>query len=180
MAMYRRRRNPDPLKEIDYDIRENIINYEDEGGGEGDQAGYDLSVLRMMAPMGNGDLGHHPEKMLPPPEAPDIQTFLTSNKERVDDDPDANPYDDLRHYAYEGDGNSGGSLSSLNSGTDDADLEFEYLHNFGPRFKKLADMYGRESDSDESEEGPDFDNPSFYPKPQQQPSAGPPGSESWC
>ena len=54
-------------------------------------------------------------------------------------------------------------------------------------------MYGRESDSDESEvspselqsfvlqhfntfrtqEGPDFDNPSFYPKPQQQqPSAG--------
>ena len=61
---------------------------------------------------------------------------------------EANPYDDLRHYAYEGDGNSGGSLSSLNSGEDDADLEFEYLHNFGPRFKKLADMYGRESDSD--------------------------------
>ena len=75
-------------------------------------------MCRMMAPMGNGDLGHHPEKMLPPPEAPDIQvdieekkkgqystiffqTFLTSNKERVDDDPDANPYDDLRHYAYE-------------------------------------------------------------------------------
>ena len=27
----------------------------------------------MMAPMSNGDLGHHPEKMLPPPEAPDIQ-----------------------------------------------------------------------------------------------------------
>ena len=83
------------------------------------------------------------------------QTFLTSNKERVDDDPDANPYDDLRHYAYEvrkckiifcpifktdfsqGDGNSGGSLSSLNSGTDDADLEFEYLHNFGPRYAMM-------------------------------------------
>ena len=51
-------------------------------------------------------------------------------------------------------------------------------------------MYGRESDSDESEvgctplvilelllfalhlqEGPDFDNPSFYPKPQQQQAA---------
>ena len=34
---------------------------------------------------------------------------------------------------FQGDGNSGGSLSSLNSGTDDADLEFEYLHNFGVR-----------------------------------------------
>jgi len=75
MAMYRRRRNPDPLKEIDYDIRENIINYEDEGGGEGDQAGYDLSVLRMMAPMSNGDLGHHPEKMLPPPRGSRYSDF---------------------------------------------------------------------------------------------------------
>ena len=26
-------------KDIDCDIRENIINYEDEGGGEGDQVG---------------------------------------------------------------------------------------------------------------------------------------------
>ena len=61
-------------------------------------------------------------------------------QDRIDTDPDATPFDDLRHYAYEGDGNSGGSLSSLNSGTSDGDLEFDYLHNFGPRFKKLADM----------------------------------------
>ena len=33
-------------------------------------------MCRMMAPMGNGDLGHHPEKMLPPPEAPDIQVDI--------------------------------------------------------------------------------------------------------
>ncbi len=43
-------------------------------------------------------------------------------QDRIDRNPDATPYDDLRHYAYEGDGNSGGSLSSLNSGTSDADL----------------------------------------------------------
>jgi len=123
-----------------------------------------------------GTLTEKPLPPVTPGDPPDIQTFLNSNKDRVDADPEANPYDDLRHYAYEGDGNSGGSLSSLNSGEDDADLEFEYLHNFGPRFKKLADMYGRESDS-ESEQEEGADNPAFFPKPSTLP---PPGSESWC
>jgi len=130
----------------------------------------------MMAGMDNGgpritgmNDKHHPTVGDPP----DIETFLDDNKDRIDADPEANPYDDLRHYAYEGDGNSGGSLSSLNSGEDDADLEFEYLHNFGPRFKKLADMYGRESDSD-SEPDDGHDNPAYFPKPPV------PGSESWC
>lgn len=39
-----RRKTDDFSKDID-DIRENIINYEDEGGGEGD-TGYDLNVFR--------------------------------------------------------------------------------------------------------------------------------------
>lgn len=39
-----RRKTDDLYKDMD-DIRENIINYEDEGGGETD-AGYDLNVLR--------------------------------------------------------------------------------------------------------------------------------------
>ena len=47
-------------------------------------------------------------------------------------------------------------------GTDEGDLNFEYLSNFGPRFRKLADMYGEHS-SDESEEN--FDHGA---------------SESWC
>lgn len=42
-----RRKTDDLYKDAD-DIRENIINYEDEGGGEGDMTGYDLNVLRLM------------------------------------------------------------------------------------------------------------------------------------
>jgi len=183
LALYRKRRTHFSDKAgPDDDIRENIINYEDEGGGEGDQTGYDLSVLRMTM-MSGGDNGLGPmlgvgpmesvkQQHVNPSDPPDIKTFLQTNKNRMDGDPDATPFDDLRHYAYEGDGNSGGSLSSLNSGSDaDADLEFEYLHNFGPRFKKLADMYGQETDSEE-EEG--VDNPAFRGKP------GQGASESWC
>ena len=51
-----------------------------------------------------------------PGQVPDISQFLDDNKGRVDRDPDGLAYDDLRHYAYEGEGNSMGSLSSLASG----------------------------------------------------------------
>ena len=47
-------------------------------------------------------------------------------------------------------------------GTDDGDLKFNYLSNFGPRFRKLADMYG-EDPSDEESDG-----------------VGERESESWC
>ena len=38
-------------------------------------------------------------------------------------------------------------LSIISSSYVLGDLEFDYLHNFGPRFKKLADMYGEQPDS---------------------------------
>lgn len=98
----------------------------------------------------------------PSDEVPDICGFLDGKKRQVDEENSAELVDNLRHYAYEGDGNSTGSLSSLASGTDDGDLNFEYLSEFGPRFRKLADMYGEHS-SDESEANMET-----------------PGSESWC
>lgn len=45
----------------------------------------------------------------------DISGFLDDKKHVIDRDPDTNPFDDVRHYAYEGDGNTTGSLSSLAS-----------------------------------------------------------------
>ncbi len=70
-------------KDMDCDIRENIINYEDEGGGEGDQTGYDLSVLRMMSD-GTPALhaGDPSKKGIMQESPPDIQTFLQTNKVR--------------------------------------------------------------------------------------------------
>lgn len=129
------------------DIRENIINYEDEGGGERD-TDYDLNVLR--APPLYEDKPYKTNLLMKEPnDVPDIGGFLGDKKDSCDKDQGAYPVDDVRHYAYEGDGNSTGSLSSLASCTDDGDLDFDYLSNFGPRFRKLADMYGEEpSDTD--------------------------------
>jgi len=160
-----RRRTDDLYKDMD-DIRENIINYEDEGGGEGDMTAYDLNVLRLIN--GNGGqpvLGKEPVKSAhvgAGDEIPDICGFLDNKKKVCDNDPETNPFDDVRHYAYEGDGNTTGSLSSLASGTDEGDLKFDYLSNFGPRFRKLADMYGEDPSDDDDE---NFNTPA---------------SESWC
>ncbi|XP_069678927.1 DE-cadherin [Periplaneta americana] len=160
-----RRKTDDLYKDTD-DIRENIINYEDEGGGEGDMTGYDLNVLRLLydndgQPMPNKESENLRGKA-PPDEVPDICGFLKDKKKVCDNDPETNPFDDVRHYAYEGDGNTTGSLSSLASGTDEGDLNFDYLSNFGPRFRKLADMYGEDPSDDEEE---NFNTPA---------------SESWC
>nr|XP_034190810.1 neural-cadherin isoform X1 [Osmia lignaria] len=154
-VVYNRRREshikyPGP----DDDVRENIINYDDEGGGEDDMTAFDITPLQI--PIG----GPIPEMggKLPPckiayplgPE-PNVGMFIEDHKKRADSDPNAPPFDDLRNYAYEGGGSIAGSLSSLASGTDDEQHEYEYLGAWGPRFDKLADMYGPAEESEEED-----------------------------
>ncbi|XP_047366877.1 neural-cadherin isoform X7 [Vespa velutina] len=155
-VVYNRRREahikyPGP----DDDVRENIINYDDEGGGEDDMTAFDITPLQI--PIG----GPIPEMggKLPPckvayplgPE-PNVGIFIEDHKKRADSDPNAPPFDDLRNYAYEGGGSTAGSLSSLASGTDDEQHEYEYLGAWGPRFDKLADMYGPTTEESEEED----------------------------
>lgn len=42
-------------------------------------------------------------------------------------------------------------LLFLLTGTDDNEQDFDYLNNWGPRFSKLADMYGH-GESEEEED----------------------------
>ncbi|XP_056645235.1 DE-cadherin [Diorhabda sublineata] len=145
VVVHRRKQDNFNEKEID-DTRANIINYEDEGGGECD-TNYDLSVFRP-------NIVDEKPLMRDNPDVPaDISGFLDNKKDNCDKDPDNLPYDDVRHYAYEGDGNSTGSLSSLASCTDEGDLKFNYLSSFGPRFRKLADMYGEDPSDEDSHDG---------------------------
>ncbi|RZB41083.1 DE-cadherin, partial [Asbolus verrucosus] len=154
LAVVVHKRKQDNLNEKDMDdTRENIINYEDEGGGECD-TNFDLSVFQGIdekPPM--RDNLYKQGTDVPA----DIGSFLDDKKRACDKD--NLPCDDVRHYGYEGDGNSSGSLSSLASCTDEGDLKFNYLSSFGPRFRKLADMYGDDASEEGSQNG---------------------GEESWC
>ncbi|GAA6084928.1 B-cadherin [Tachysurus ichikawai] len=132
----------------DDDLRDNVYYYDEEGGGEDDQD-YDLSVLHR-------GLDNRPDvfrndvaptfmpapQYRPRPANPEeIGTFIDDNLKAADNDPTAPPYDSLLVFDYEGGGSEAGSLSSLNSSSS-GDQDYDRIGEWGPRFKKLADMYG--------------------------------------
>lgn len=64
----------------------------------------------------------------------------------ADNDDGAAPYDSVREYAFEGGSSDAGSLSSLNTSSSDGDQDYDYLTDWGPKFSKLANMYGTGQD----------------------------------
>ncbi|XP_013860887.1 cadherin-7 isoform X2 [Austrofundulus limnaeus] len=160
VTMRRRRKQPLILEE-ERDIRENIVRYDDEGGGEEDTEAFDMVTLRNLNivrdPSVRRDVTpdtptyfHYTAASRPPykslPDNVVFREFIWERLKDADVDPTAPPYDSLQTYAFEGSGSVAESLSSLESLSTDSDQNYDYLSNWGPRFKKLADLYGN-SDS---------------------------------
>uniref|UniRef100_A0A667XBV9 Cadherin-10 n=1 Tax=Myripristis murdjan TaxID=586833 RepID=A0A667XBV9_9TELE len=159
-AALRRQRKKEPLIISKEDVRDNVVSYNDEGGGEEDTQAFDIGTLRNPEAIEESKQRRDivPETFYPPVRRPapppardnnngDVRDFINQRLQENDSDPTAPPYDSLATYAYEGNGSVAESLSSLESVTTEGDQDYNYLSEWGPRFKKLADMYGGD-DSD--------------------------------
>ncbi|KAM4052143.1 cadherin-24 [Anomaloglossus baeobatrachus] len=163
-----RRHKPSPLSLCeDEDIRENIITYDDEGGGEQDTQAFDMSALQ---PAQTGLTGgffhpprmdvlprvpHHPAPRSPQTAPVDVQRFLALRLKEAERDPVAPPYDSIQVYGFEGGGSSAGSLSSLTSssgGVGEEELLSEDIWEWGPHFRTLAEIYGAKRRNSTTEE----------------------------
>jgi hypothetical protein len=80
---------------------------------------------------------------------PDIGDFIDDRLNDADDEPNAPPFDSVREYQYEGSASTAGSLSSLNSSSTDGSQDYDFLNQWGPRFAKLADIYGGAEDDED-------------------------------
>ncbi|XP_017287281.1 cadherin-5 [Kryptolebias marmoratus] len=138
------------------EIHEQLVTYDEEGGGEMDTNGYDVSILTSAC--NDGSLLRHPD-CLPHPsmyamvQKPhhhsqptackgDMAAMIEMKKDEADHDRDGFPYDTLHIYGYEGPESLAGSLSSLESSSSGSNLDYDFLNDWGPRFRVLAELYG--------------------------------------
>ncbi|KAK2920102.1 cadherin-15 isoform X2 [Channa argus] len=153
------------IGESEDDIRDNVFNYDEQGGGEEDENAFNIDLLwnphdapstpgsyypGYGVPRGKQPLRKDAPHNLPSPTYPrrppadptDIEDYINDGLEAADNDPNVPPYDTALIYDYEGEGSLAGSLSSNASGSSEEDQDYDYLNDWGPRFQKLANMYG--------------------------------------
>uniref|UniRef100_A0A672SZK8 Cadherin 18 n=1 Tax=Sinocyclocheilus grahami TaxID=75366 RepID=A0A672SZK8_SINGR len=126
------------------DIRENVVTYDDEGGGEEDTEAFDIAALRNPAAaeemrmrkdlqsevwraMGTEAL--RPALTLPDE---DIREVIKLKVVEADRDTSGPPYDSLQTYAYEGHGSLSGSISSLDLPEPQPELDLSEVDNWVP------------------------------------------------
>ncbi|XP_064248017.1 neural-cadherin-like isoform X2 [Passer domesticus] len=145
------------------DVRENVFNYNEEGGGERDQNAYDIdelkkplhkiprSSLRAAAPHSRTPTGpkrdslpkhaHQKQSISAATSIPDFKEYVSQIIRDADNDLKSLPADTIHFYCLEGQCSLAGSLSSLDSISGDEDLNFDCLQEWGSKFEKLKELY---------------------------------------
>lgn len=156
-----RRSKKEPLIISEEDIRENVVTYDDEGGGEEDTEAFDIIALRNPAaaeelkfrrdirPEARQHCGLARSRRSPSVDLDDVdvQEFIKQRLVDADMDTSVPPYDSLQTYAYEGQGSPTGSISPLDSPGTQTEQDYNFLDEYGPEFQRLAELYGH-GDSD--------------------------------
>ncbi|XP_062297128.1 cadherin-12-like isoform X4 [Scomber scombrus] len=150
----RRQKKKETLMSSKEDIRDNVIHYDDEGGGEEDTHAFDMGTLRnpkvVKENLYRRDVKPELKRGPKPPisqDSADIRDFINERLKEHDIDNSAPPYDSLATYAYEGDGSVAESLSSIESHAIDLEEDYDYLNDWGPRFKTLAGIFEEQSET---------------------------------
>lgn len=144
-AAIRRRVRKPLIMEDERDIRENIVRYDDEGGGEEDTEAFDMLALRNpnKPVQSHWKQDQNSAELLMTDKNRLFQEFIRDKLQAADLDLAGPPFDSLQTYAFEGSGSTIDSLSSLNSSSlVESEQSYDFLREWGPRFRKLADLYG--------------------------------------
>lgn len=163
----KRHRKGQRIAEDEEDMRDNVIKYNDEGGGEQDTQAYDMSALRnlydfpeakscesgpdirslpqwIQANRVGGGGGGAEGPAVAVAVAADFSLFkgyIRKKVEQADADLSVPPYDSFQTYAFEGTSSPALSLSSIHTLSTTSEQDFSYLSDWGPRFRLLAGYY---------------------------------------
>ncbi|OXB67759.1 hypothetical protein ASZ78_010361 [Callipepla squamata] len=147
------------------DIRENILNYNEEGGGEQDQDAYNMAELQVSiqtsqayslykkkikaTKLNSFFSAASPSMQEQAKTSVTMQTSFTSRAfsqylsdvvRDADHGPQAAPHDSLQVFHTEGEGSVASSLSTLSSEPDEG-IAYDDLKEWGPKFEKLSELY---------------------------------------
>lgn len=157
----KRHRKGQRMAEDEEDMRDNVIKYNDEGGGEQDTQAYDMSALRNLYDFPEAkscdsgpDIRSLPQwiqanRVVGGAEGPAATTadfslfkgYIRKKVEQADADLSVPPYDSFQTYAFEGTSSPALSLSSIHTLSTTSEQDFSYLSDWGPRFRQLAGYY---------------------------------------
>ncbi|XP_032643174.1 cadherin-19 isoform X2 [Chelonoidis abingdonii] len=140
MLVLRQRRKQSLFPDKPEEFRENIVRYDDEGGGEEDTEAFDISTLRTRTVMREHKSRRnitteiqslYRQSLQVGPDSAVFREFILEKLKEANADPTALPYDSLQTYAFEGTGSLAGSLSSLGSSISHVDENYDYLTDGG-------------------------------------------------
>ncbi|KAL2090895.1 hypothetical protein ACEWY4_013158 [Coilia grayii] len=151
----KRHRKGQRMSEDEEDMRDNVIKYNDEGGGEQDTQAYDMSALRSLYDFPEAKSADSGAELACLPQwiqnrasaeggAADFSLFrgyIRKKVEQADADLSVPPYDSFQTYAFEGSSSPALSLSSIRTLSNTSEQDFSYLSDWGPRFRQLAGYY---------------------------------------